>query len=337
MTLDLSVEEAERLLRALAPRDWRQLAETQDFDERIPVRVAFSFIGQNDVLWDAMANTLANNTFEFLSPLYELDGGVHLTRDHLQRVGALEKVDMELLQSRNRTAYILALYLKACLKCARERLGLGDGSLDGPSRKSDDGEVQPKWPIKIDFKDLNTHILTAARWRKTSLIVCSGHEGAVDTFFRYRNFERIDAKSILVATLGRRQSIEEVRENLRLKVVAAMKNGRPLHIKMGNTAVAFREQFCADGSFPKALFDMRRWNMTGMPEENREYRKIVTDAELESWEGVPGRLESGFFVVVTSDFTPEAAIEHLPPSLPHLDLMAIIELNPSSFEGFSEE
>jgi len=173
----------------------------------------------------------------------------------------------------------------------------------------------------------------AARYQKTSLIVCNGMEREVGQFFKYRGCLRIDAKRLLVETrmLRNPKGIEAAREELRQVVVAAMKASIPLHICMGNTAVAIKENICADGTFPKSLFNPKLWNDTRLHEEHREYRKILTPSELEeigTWQAGPGKLGPEFYVVVTSDFDKEAAIEHLPPTLPYLSEMAMIEINP---------
>ena len=63
-----------------------------------------------------------------------------------------------------------------------------------------------------------------------------------------------------------------------------MKSGLPLHIAMANTAVAFKDKFCAEHTFPHSVFNFSMFRgETGT--EAGEYRKIIRDVDLEDWPG----------------------------------------------------
>lgn len=324
--LKLSVEDAENLIRGLKPSDWSVFASSCDADEHLVMCVMLAYLECDDTTW-ANAEVYLNDPFRLLTSLFEAEVGERLTIDAIRRADSLGIIQIGQLRPGS-AAWVLAHYLTACLSSAKRRLGIEEGSHLPASAEGG----APKWPIKIELKDLQKSLHEAARWQKTSLVVCNGMEREVDQFFRYRNFLRIDAKRILVeTTMSKKKNVEEVRAEIREVIVAAMKADLPLHICMGTTAVRLRDEICADGTFPKSLFNPRLWNNKERPEENREYMTILNEAEREEsllWQGGPGKLGPGFFVVVTSDFDKEDAIEHLPPTLPYLSEMAIIEVDP---------
>mmetsp|Transcript_103437 Transcript_103437/g.179516 ORF Transcript_103437/g.179516 Transcript_103437/m.179516 type:complete len:453 (-) Transcript_103437:47-1405(-) len=339
--LKLSLEDAESMLRGCRPSDWTRLANTEDVMEQLVMRVGLVYVGHENPSWENAQSTLGD-PFEFLKAMMGMEAGALLTVDRVRCADSLGRIHLDRLKP-GKTAWVLAQYLTACLNAARERLGIVEG--EGTHLPGKTGYKAPKWPIKIELKDLARSLKEAARCRKTPLVICNGMESTVDTFCKYRGFLRIDAKRLLIETSFLRNSrkIEESREDLRKVLVAAMKAGAPLVIRMGNTAIELRDKFCEDGSFPKSLFRPRVWNDPNKSPADREYMKILTPAELEesiSWEGGPATLGEHFFVMVTSDFSKESAIEFLPPTLPYLDEMAIIEIDPptgGSFEWGGDE
>lgn len=332
----LSLEDADKLLRACKPSDWKALIESKDSMVRLVMRVALVYTGSMSPTWEDAQSTLAD-PFQFLRTVLDTEKFIDsLSAERIRKSDEMGLIDPRKLGSGS-TMWVLAQYLTACLSEARDRLGLT--KKEGVHLPGKPGEASA-WPVRIQLRDLPVRLRQAAKCGKTPLIVCNGMETEVDQYFRYRGCLRIDAKRLLLETSlidKGRKTIEEAREDLRQVVVAAMKASVPLYIKMGNTAVQFRDKFCAEGSFPKELFDPSEWNDARIPEKSRAYLKILTESELEataSWQGGPGLLGPDFFVVVSSDFNKEAAIEHLPATLPSLSKMAIIEIDPPAGGSF---
>ena len=165
------------------------------------------------------------------------------------------------------------------------------------------------------------------------LLVCNGHAKEADTFLTYSAYVQIDAKWVMGETMIRKSiSIEDMREDLRRRVVNAMKHGLPVHIAMANTAVAFNSTFCAELTFPRSVFNFGMFRGDPEGREPGEYKSIIRESDLEDWPGsFPGRMKDGFYVVVTTDFDLESAREFLPAALPYFDDMAILEVDPASF------
>lgn len=268
---------------------------------------------------------------KFLKEILEMEAGEFITRGSLGRLSELGSLDLAALEleGKNEAARSLAIFLDACMRSASERLGMNE---DGPAAPAAD-EEPPAWPIKIDFKELPKHISEAVRWRKTPLIICNRHNQEVDTFLTYQAYAQVDAKWVLgETTIRKTKNMEEMREDLRRKVIVAMKNGIPLHVAMENTAVAFKKQICAEGLFPESVFNFGVFQDLSKPEEEHEYKRILRESDLADWVGAfPGRLKDGFFTVVTTAFDRESAEEHLKDALPFYSAMAMIEIDPASF------
>ena len=98
-----------------------------------------------------------------------------------------------------------------------------------------------------------------------------------------------------------------MQEELRRKVVGALKHGLSIHIAMTsldsrdrstpshrNTAVAFKEKFCAEGSFPQSLFKVKDFKGEDKDLEQRPYRSIIKEEDLKDWPGgAPGWMREG--------------------------------------------
>eukprot|EP00930_Biecheleria_cincta_P072737 TRINITY_DN60094_c0_g1_i1.p1 TRINITY_DN60094_c0_g1~~TRINITY_DN60094_c0_g1_i1.p1 ORF type:complete len:390 (+),score=75.30 TRINITY_DN60094_c0_g1_i1:61-1230(+) len=323
-----TAKHAEKLVSSMRPAAMAELINSSDPVEQLPARMALEYVGDKDLSWSNAQVSLKNGD-QFVKEILDMQAGEFITRGSLGRLSDLGSLDLAALEGKNEAARSLATFLDACIREASERLGMNEAAPAAPAPD----EEPPSWPIIIDFKDLPKHISDAARWRKTPLIVCNGHNKEVDTFLTYRAYAQIDAKWVLgETTIRKTKSMEEMREDLRRRVVGAMKNGIPLHVAMENTAVAFKQQICAEGLFPESVFNLGVFQDLSKPEEEHLYKKIVRESDLTDWVGAfPGRLKDGFFTVVTTAFDTEAADEHLKEALPFYSSMAVIEIDAASF------
>jgi len=323
----LTAKEAESLLSVIKPSSLVALADSTDCTEQLPARMALEYVGDKDLSW-SNAQASLRTTHQFLKEILEMEAGEFITRGSLARLADLGTLDLIALQGKNDAARTLATFLDACMRSAKERLGISD---ELPLLQLQ--EEPPSWPLKVDFKEIQQHISEAVRWRKTPLVVCNGHHKEVDTFLTYRAYAQVDAKWVLGETAIRKTTnIDDMREDLRRRLVSAIKNGIPLHVAMENTAVAFKKQICADGLFPDSVFNLGCFDDLSKPEAEREYKRILRDSDLSDWAGAfPGRLKDGFFTVVTTAFGMESAEAHLSEALPFFSDMAVIEIDPASF------
>jgi len=215
--------------------------------------------------------------------------------------------------------------LEAVVDTAKDKLGMKVKPAVLPPQP---GEEPPVWPIVIDFKDLNKALSDAVKWQKTPLFVCNGKGSVVDTFFAYQACSLIDAKWILnKVDIVKEFSVQQMREQIRARLVSALKFGQPIHIAMSNSAVTLKSKYCSDAEFPESLFRLESWL------KREEYSKVVRKEDLDDWPGAfPGRMrdDCASYSFVTTDMSLESAREYLPAALPHFDCMAVIEIDPAS-------
>ena len=194
-------------------------------------------------------------------------------------------------------------------------------------------EELPSYPRKIDFKQLADEVKRAAELGFTPLVVCNGHAKEADTFFTYGGYTQIDAKWILAETaIKKTTSVEDMQEDLRRKVVGSIKHGIPVHVAMANSAVSFKEKFCTEKGLPQCFFNRKEFEGNALSDvKERPYHKMLKEEDFKDWPGVPGYMKSGWYVVITTDFSMENYKEFLTDALPHLDQMVVIEIDSASF------
>jgi len=316
-----AVVEEEKFLKALTSADWAALADSTDISEQLPARIAMEYVGDKDLSWSNAQNSLRNGA-DFVKEMLEMERGNFITKTGLERIESLGSLDTMALKDKAKTAYVLALYLEACVRFAKTKMGIG---LTVPAPAPD--EPPPEYPIKVHFKEISTQGAEAARWGKTVLFVCNGHAHEVDTFFGYQSVSLIDAKYILnKVSVTKEITVEKMREDLRQRLVSAMKFGQPVHIRMERSAVPFKGTYCAPDLFPEAVF------RNNLFQDEAHYKPVIRDSDLSDWPGAfPGRMKDGVYSFVTTDFDMESTREFLPAVLPYFDEMAIVEVDPASF------
>merc|ERR1712196_182120 len=132
----------------------------------------------------------------------------------------------------------------------------------------------------------------------------------------------IDAKEIINEVfVKKRITVDAMRERMRLKVATAVRYGKPLHIRMANTAMDWAP-FCGDfdGALPKALFHAAMWK------DFATWSKVLKPEELED----SCISMEAHFVFITSDFDLNGVKEHLENKLPLFESLAIIDIDAES-------
>ncbi|KAK3233444.1 hypothetical protein CYMTET_56259 [Cymbomonas tetramitiformis] len=160
------------------------------------------------------------------------------------------------------------------------------------------------------------------------------HEGGqfkgdhdVDNFFQYQKVQMVEARWCLDVThITKEKSVDEVREHLRKKLVAAMKTGAVLWLRMGSTAVDFKNVFCHPDYFPTTLFCPELFT------QKVEYLKVVRPEDTKDTSGV-FVLRKKFSVLVTSSFKLQVVEDYLKDALPNFEGMAIVDVIPHSISG----
>jgi hypothetical protein len=83
---------------------------------------------------------------------------------------------------------------------------------------------EPTWPRRIPFQHLLFARDEAVRWGRVPLILDTKGDSDVDNFFQYTRVQIVEARWCLHCTqIDKSHTVEEVRESLRRKLVAAMK------------------------------------------------------------------------------------------------------------------
>lgn len=320
----LGIAEAEAVLRSVTPAQLNDLSESTAPEEQLPAQMMLEFVGDKDLTWGNAQKSLKEGA-KCVSEILEMEGANYVTKRSLERLEGFGQLMPGILQQRSAAAFALAVYLEAVVDVAKEKLGM---KVAPALPQPEPDEKPPEWPIIIDFKQLATALQDALKWRKTPLFICNGKASVVDTFFSYQSCSLIDAKWILnMVDIKKEFDVPQMREQIRLRLIAALKFGNPIHISMSSSAVTLGPKYCSETEFPKALFQQTEWLRRG------NYGKIIRDEDLVDWPGTfPGRMKDdcASYAFVTSDMSRESACEFLPEVLPHFDSMAMIEIDPTT-------
>lgn len=322
----MGIAEAEAILRSVAPAQWSGLSESVAPEEQMPARMMLEFVGDEDLTWGNAQKSLTEGA-KFVSEIIEMEGANFITKKSLERLEGFGQLLPGPLQERSLAAFALAVYLEAVVDAAKDKLGM---KVVSALPEPEPDEEPPAWPIVIDFKELVTALHDALKWKKTPLFICNEKASVVDTYFAHQSCSLIDAKWILnKVDLVKELDVPQVREQIRLRLVTALKFGQAIHIAMSNSAVTLGPKYCSESEFPEALFKQGEW----FKREN--YEKVIREADLADWPGAfPGRMKDGgpSYAFVTSDLSLESARKYLPDVLPHFDSMAVIEIDPASIK-----
>jgi len=322
----LDLQTAETLFTGLSPSELAALATSSSAEEQLPARMLMEFVGDKDVSWANAKKSLQDGA-ALKKEVLEMSGASYVTKGSLERFDALGKLEPKALQYKSPAAFAISVYLEAIMWVAKEKFGMNEQVILPPAE-----EEQPsEWPIMIGIKELPAALTEALRWKRTPLFLCQGKVHVVDQFFSYQSCALVDAKWILnKVDIKKEMDVSQMREQIRARLVSALKFGQPIHISMSNSAVTLKTKYCTDTEFPEGLFKQDVWF------EKSTYSKVIREEDLDNWPGAfRGRMkdDSASYAFVTSDFGLDSAKEFLPNVLPYFNDMAIIQVDPSTIDA----
>lgn len=315
---EISVDEARRWLRKAPHKDILALGNWTDAPPCVqrPVQVALQYLCDKDTSWENCMSSLKNGR----AFTRELDEFRHsnVTRTNLDRMMAFKLSASEVLQQEYHdglyTAVALCLMMESVLAAGKSRVGI---SGEPPRCQVDFVSEQPKI---IKFRELLPALERAREVQRTPLVVCNGKEDTVCTFFSYMCAVTIDAKQIICDVFVKKKiSVDGMRDELRQKVASALRFGRPLHIRMSNTALDWNA-YCGEGGLPQELFLASRWK------DQDSWEKVLHAADFD---GACFDMNS-HFILVTTDFEVAGVQDYYPTKLPYFSSFAVMDIDPNS-------
>ena len=139
---------------------------------------------------------------------------------------------------------------------------------------------------------------------------------------------QLEAKKVVLEVRTAGVSIEVSREELRKQTVHAMRWGHTLVVRMSNSAADFKGSYCAEDTFPSAVFEQPHWpsDVSLDSASAHPFAKVLRATDLAS-AGSKFHTSRDFRVVVTSTFKPDNYARLLADALPleHLQAVAIVE------------
>eukprot|EP00297_Palpitomonas_bilix_P017065 CAMPEP_0113881758 /NCGR_PEP_ID=MMETSP0780_2-20120614/8560_1 /TAXON_ID=652834 /ORGANISM="Palpitomonas bilix" /LENGTH=179 /DNA_ID=CAMNT_0000868663 /DNA_START=31 /DNA_END=570 /DNA_ORIENTATION=+ /assembly_acc=CAM_ASM_000599 len=171
----------------------------------------------------------------------------------------------------------------------------------------------------IPFSQLAQKLEEYRKDKVVPVLLDQSESNSVDTFLQYQHTTIIEGKKCVVDKM-RGKPVDEIREELRKKLVEAMRHGVNLVLRLSNSAPMFKETFCDESTFPIEVFD--GYKVT----EEEVYKKLLHDDDHHD-----GRGSNVFFVrdtfsfVITSTFSAEDAEEFLANSFP-LDNVKLVQV-----------
>jgi len=186
----------------------------------------------------------------------------------------------------------------------------------------------PTYPLTIPFTGLLDAIREATHFKRTVLVLSSDRT-EVETFLNYRNTGLVDCKQIIAETLIQKsKSTADVQAEAQRQLKHAMDShgfAKPLHVRLGNSAFDLTK-FCCD-EFPADIFNAQIWTI-----EEAFKRGFFDQGQKSNLELEDEKKWKEFYVVITSTFDLERGKEFLTDKIPHFNELAIIVIDPASFE-----
>ena len=89
---------------------------------------------------------------------------------------------------------------------------------------------------------------------KTVLLVDPSPDKLIDTYYAYQSSQVVEAKRLVLEEVTGKRSHADTMEGLRQQLVAAMRYGQTLYVRLADSACDFVHAYSDDGQFPLALF-----------------------------------------------------------------------------------
>jgi hypothetical protein len=90
---------------------------------------------------------------------------------------------------------------------------------------------------------------------KTVLLVDPSPDKVIDTYYAYQSSQVVEAKRLVLEEVTGKKTHAETLEALRQQLVAAMRYGQTLYIRLADSACDFSHTYSDEAQFPLALFD----------------------------------------------------------------------------------
>eukprot|EP00930_Biecheleria_cincta_P082341 TRINITY_DN72095_c0_g1_i1.p1 TRINITY_DN72095_c0_g1~~TRINITY_DN72095_c0_g1_i1.p1 ORF type:complete len:479 (+),score=83.32 TRINITY_DN72095_c0_g1_i1:68-1438(+) len=356
---EICVDEAKKWLKKTTQKDMRELASWDDPPDCLqkPVQAALQFLCDDDLSLENCRKSLLSGR-AFLRELEQFNH-MRVTQKNLEKITALHSSAAAVIaegRGHNQgrlglyTALVFAVLINSVIIANRERLGLAAEAEKPTKTLTAVGATFARHePVRIEFRHLLTALDQARDLEKTPLLVCNGKELVVCCFFEYMCAVAIDAKRVINEVhIKKIKTREEMQEELRQKVSTALRYGRPLHVRMANSAFDWRP-YCERVEDPEtATGDERRDDSDAavgspdgpslLPHElfqgSAWYREPVWSRVLRArdMEGCCFNMDT-HFLFITSDWDLAKVKEHYPDRVPHFEQMAIIDIDVSSLEA----
>jgi calmodulin len=199
----------------------------------------------------------------------------------------------------------------------------------------DDSEplVAPEYPLKIKYRELNARMDQAQALGKSILIFASSKERdscLVETFRTYQTQQTFDCKAAVVEVFMKKSKTkEDITAEAKKALSKAMNSSgfcQPLWFRLNNSAFDFNSNFTED--LPRDIFGgQEMWTIEkafslGFFDESHKF-----NVEIEN-----GKKWKDFQVITTSVWSLEEGKQHLGDKIPNWDKLAILEIDPTSYE-----
>ena len=109
--------------------------------------------------------------------------------------------------------------------------------------------------LKTHERGMLLAIERARAMGKTVLLVDPSPDKLIDTYYAYQSSQVIEAKRLVLDEVTGARSQAEILEGLRQQLVAAMRYGQTLYIRLADSACDFSHAYSDEAHFPLALFD----------------------------------------------------------------------------------
>eukprot|EP00928_Gymnodinium_smaydae_P007567 TRINITY_DN12712_c0_g1_i2.p2 TRINITY_DN12712_c0_g1~~TRINITY_DN12712_c0_g1_i2.p2 ORF type:complete len:442 (+),score=113.56 TRINITY_DN12712_c0_g1_i2:428-1753(+) len=325
---EIDVDEARRWLGKARHRDILALASLEE--PPLPflsvVQAALQYLCDNDVSWTNCQSSLRQGR-RFLKELGDWPPA-KVTRGNLTKIMGFQVSSVAVLQEEAQegmySALAMALFLESVQAACQRRFGIASpvaAAVPAALSAQDTSDFSCEHPRRVLFRHLLPALEEALERRRAPLFVCNGREDLIVTFFSYLCATPVDARRVTNEVLVKKSvTVDEMREQIRQKVISALKFGKPLHVRLHKTAMDWHV-YCRDGSsLPPDLFDLESWK------DGEGWLRACSPEELE---GGWFNMES-HYVFVTSDFDLAGVREYLPSKLPFFERLAIIDIDPDS-------